>query len=402
MPRLSRQQLWTILAAVAGGIGLIAILALALPRTAVQESDLEGTVEAASAAETVEQAPAPASPSPVATDGVLLASAPTSTATATATATATSTPRPTATATSTPAPTSTPTPTSSPTSTPTEAPTNTPPPAPTATPTPSPTAAPLPTVTPAAAAGGAIIVDHTCTDIGRIPDQWLAEAKELAILYGHTSHGLQLMEGAAALEERDARYGFGHFYAGPELPRRLPSMCAGVLCIYSADPTDVTFWSTEEGRNRVRAAASTGLFDFGMWSWCGEQSTNETATVQQYLDTMRVFEGEYPGMRFVLMTGHTDGGSARLQQNNDLVRQFARTNGMVLYDFADIESHDPDGNYHPTTDDDCSWCAQWCSTHPEDCSYLPDSCQHSHPFNCLRKANAFWWMMARLAGWDGR
>jgi len=30
-----------------------------------------------------------------------------------------------------------------------------------------------------------------------------------------------------------------------------------------------------------------------------------------------------------------------------------------------------------------------------------DSCAHSHRLNCVLKARAFWWMMARLAGWDG-
>lgn len=106
------------------------------------------------------------------------------------------------------------------------------------------------------------------------------------------------------------------------------------------------------------------------------------------------------------MTGHATG---TYQNNNAMIRDYVLAHSKILFDFEDIETHDPDGNYYPETTDGCEWCDDWCYNHPEDCVNLPERCEsglptccpHSHRLNCVNKSKAFWWMMARLAGWNG-
>lgn len=250
----------------------------------------------------------------------------------------------------------------------------------------------------------AIIADHTCIDLGEVPSGWIETAKsDFRLSYGHTSHGSQIVSGMDVIKgSPGSLYWWDH------------DGTMGGLSLWDYTPSgdlgnpDRTTWAT-----RTREMLDTPGNDRNvvLWSWCGQADCSE-AEMQIYLDLMTALIADYPDVTFIYMTGHLTGSGVEgnLHARNNQIRDHVIATGGVLFDFADIESYDPDRNYFLPlyADDECyywidgtqhNWAEEWCAANPGECSSC--SCVHSRSLNCDMKGRVFWWMMARLAGWPG-
>jgi hypothetical protein len=259
----------------------------------------------------------------------------------------------------------------------------------------------------------AVIVDHTCIVLDGIPASWIEQARQtLHIAYGHTSHGSQLTTGMAGLVDwKGAAYAFNTGGTGGALDLRDFYGDFGGLGIASdlGNP-DRTAWETA---TRAYIAQNPAV-NVIIWSWCGQVDGTES-DIEGYLDLMDGLEDDYPGVQFVYMTGHTDGTALteNVPLRNQQIRDYCLANKKILFDFADIESYDPDGDYFgdKLVNDACdydgdgdgtqdsNWAVIWQDAHPGE--WYDCESAHSQPLNANLKAYAAWWLWARLAGWDG-
>ncbi len=253
-----------------------------------------------------------------------------------------------------------------------------------------------------------IVIDHNFVDINKLTKENIKLCTStLKVVYQHTSHGSQLVSGLDALASYNSdffTYGYSNYGYNPlyffndyGMPDAGDLGSNGDLAWVDATKTVLNVPGCD--RNVV------------MWSWCGGCSENTISGIDKYLNAMNDLEIKYPNVVFVYMTGHLDGSGeeGNLNINNNRIREYCKTNGKVLFDFADIESFAPGGttNYMILKANDAcdyhngNWADEWLAANPNsplvNLTNSCGGCAHSHNLNCALKGIATWQMFEWIA-----
>jgi len=298
---------------------------------------------------------------------------------------------------------------------------------PTAPPTPPPATS---TVSPT---GPVLRVDHSSIALfDSIPDAYLEAAADLSMVYIDRSVGLNISEGLDCLTAPTDEAARNHCR---RTDHRNPA--------YSVDPA-VLDWSHPGGYDRSRWVFLPWEGDCASWSdevdcflRMVEPIVDDFDVLSyqfSYLEVaagsdiaaapggflsdnpdrtdvfdLEAFEAAHPDKVFLYWTTSLARGigTVEAEQFNDQMRLYARSHGKPLFDVADILSHDPSGNPCYDNRDGVAYQDENLS---DDGLDLPAICPHyttetdgghlgSVSAGKIRVAQAFWVLMAQVAGW---
>ncbi|MCD4691828.1 MAG: T9SS type A sorting domain-containing protein [Calditrichales bacterium] len=247
-----------------------------------------------------------------------------------------------------------------------------------------------------------LIIDHSCSTLPSIPMNWIDSVQANQRLhYAHTSHGGQLTTGLDRIENADPAYNAARG------SKYLPTV-ADAFCIFDGQENDTyispdEYWEEKKGMDYTRDVLNNNpTINASMWSWCCQVNDYSEEKVQAYLDSITALEGEFPNVTFIYITGNaqtTGSGGYNRYLRNEQIRQYCISNNKVLFDFADLDSW----WYNPSTEgwEFASYEYESHTVPVEHEQFHGSEAGHTTYESCEQKGRAVWWMMSRLANWQG-
>ncbi len=291
---------------------------------------------------------------------------------------------------------------------------------------------------------GGFIADHLTAKesvLRSIPEQYINTARNtLHVAYQHTSHGTHVSRGLFGLQQYktgdetlfaitgngikvEGKLDFNDCYVGSNDISSYNS---------NADASDLSRNETafiDATRNFLNDSDNSDV-NVIMWSWCDIAGHDVSAN---YLPGMKTLISEYSEggsnsrasttpVTFIFMTGHANAnaniGDGKPGNQADLITEFCIENNQYCLDYYGIDTHDMNDVYWLDAGDNgqsvsygTNFYQAWQDSHREgedwfvsknspggDTDYGDHNTQY---ITANRKAYAMWWILARIAGWNG-
>lgn len=195
------------------------------------------------------------------------------------------------------------------------------------------------------------IIDHTDVDgVAALPQASMDAIGGQNWFFSHASVGGNLLSGMAALHATNpGRYQLGQasvgFDGGQNRADNPPTPTA-VGTIYECDRGNpgwqdkITIFQNSVNTSGWRSGAAA----IAMNKFC---FIDQDAEASQYVDTLAALEAAWPATIFVYttmpLTTAEDAENVLRNQYNAAVRQYCQSHARLLFDIADMESHNPAG-----------------------------------------------------------
>jgi len=266
-----------------------------------------------------------------------------------------------------------------------------------------------------------LIADHTIVDdYEDIPTYYINEVKKMWLSYAGQSHSEAIRDGLDALEALDSRFQVNVTESGtPEAytTSHLRASRATWGSFYSSTGWTYNYstysWFVQSlGISRTKAGISycdnnsltLGAIGFG---WCWDSEIDSESEFGSYISATKQYyeyvEDEEINTAILFTTGTVDGGEDTYGETGwykhlgyEQIRDSVE-NGQsrYLFDYADILCYNNSDQVNTTT-----WNGHEYPIIHND-NYGGDYTGHIGMVGALRLAKAMWWLLARIAGWDG-